>query len=193
MGDSLGDVAHVERGEGRWLRDCAVELVLALLDERLEVFEDVEIVFSGGLDGLVELLLLRGDGRAWRRRRRRRGTRGSAGSSENRTRKEVSGSSVAFAVVEVDASPSHSFHPATRRWDSSWPSSTRQRRIFPSTLVAPLVSYFRLSCLRAHHPARYQTDGCSVVIYLPGESIHTPTVTAWAPVFTPFLLSSVTC
>ena len=57
---------------------------------RLEVFEDVEAVF--GQDGLVELLLLRGNGRAWRRRRRRRGTRGSAGSSENRTRKEVLGS-----------------------------------------------------------------------------------------------------
>ena len=62
MGNSLGDVAHVERGEGRWLRDCVVELVLALLDDRLEVFEDVEVVFSRGQDGLVELLLLWGDG-----------------------------------------------------------------------------------------------------------------------------------
>ena len=61
MGDSLGDVAHVERGEGRWLRDCAVELVLALLDDGLEVFEDVEVAFPRG-QGLVELLLLlRGD------------------------------------------------------------------------------------------------------------------------------------
>ena len=53
MGDSLGDVVHVERGEGRWLRGCAVELVLAILDDRLEVFE---AVFPGG-QGLEELLL----------------------------------------------------------------------------------------------------------------------------------------
>ena len=56
-----GDVADVERGEGGWLGDCAVELVLALLDDCLEVFEDLEVVFAGGEDGLEELLLRGGD------------------------------------------------------------------------------------------------------------------------------------
>jgi hypothetical protein len=51
----LGNVAHVEGGEGCGLGDCTVELVLALLDECLEVLEDVEVVFSGG-QGRVELL-----------------------------------------------------------------------------------------------------------------------------------------
>ena len=58
MGHSLGDVARVERGEGGWLWDCTVELVLAVLDDRLEVFEDVEAAFPEGQDGLVEFLLL---------------------------------------------------------------------------------------------------------------------------------------
>ena len=60
---------------------------------RLEVFKDVEVVF--GQDGLVELLLLRGNGRAWRRRG---------------TSKEVLWSSVnVVTVVGVDASsPTHS-------------------------------------------------------------------------------------
>ena len=44
----MGDVARVERGEGGWLWDCTVELVLAVLDDRLEVFEDVEVGFPGG-------------------------------------------------------------------------------------------------------------------------------------------------
>ena len=58
MGHSLGDVAHVERGEGCWLWGRTVELVLAVLDDRLEVFEDVKAAIPGGQDRLVELLLL---------------------------------------------------------------------------------------------------------------------------------------
>ena len=58
MGHSSGDVAHVERGEGGWLWDCTIELVLVVLDDRLEVFEDVEAAFPKRQDGLVELLLL---------------------------------------------------------------------------------------------------------------------------------------
>jgi hypothetical protein len=46
MGLWLRDMAHVERCEGSWLWYCTIELVLSLLDDRLEVFEDLEVVFS---------------------------------------------------------------------------------------------------------------------------------------------------
>lgn len=48
MNLTLGDVTHVKRGEGGWLWDCTVELVLALLDDGFEVFEDLEVVFTWG-------------------------------------------------------------------------------------------------------------------------------------------------
>ena len=193
MGDSLGDVAHVERGEGRWLRDCAVELVLALLDDGLEVFEDVEVAFPGG-QGLEELLLcgeVVGHGEGGREAHG--GLLGGEGDEKRGIGVLRERGDGAFAVVEVDVSPSHSFHPATQRWDSSPPPDHLLPAIFPLTLVAPLVSYFRLSCLRAHHSSavRWQTSGlvsnrCILRghLSLPSEPIHTPTVTAWAPVFT---------
>lgn len=52
----VGNVAHVEGCEGCWLWDCTVKLVLAVLDDCLQVFEYLEVVFSGGQDWLVKLL-----------------------------------------------------------------------------------------------------------------------------------------
>ena len=57
VGLRLGNVAHVERGEGGWLWDCTVELVLAVLDDGFEAFEDLEVVFAGREAWLVKLLL----------------------------------------------------------------------------------------------------------------------------------------
>jgi len=51
VGLSLGDVARVDRGEGGSLWDCTIELVLAILDDRLEVFENLEVVFTWGSAG----------------------------------------------------------------------------------------------------------------------------------------------
>ena len=51
VGLSLGDVARVDRGEGSSLWDCTIELVLATLDDRLEVFENLEVAFTWGSAG----------------------------------------------------------------------------------------------------------------------------------------------
>ena len=41
-----GERAQVERGERSWLGYCAVEFVLALFYDGLEVFKNLEVIFT---------------------------------------------------------------------------------------------------------------------------------------------------